>query len=316
MPLSQLAFLLALVFCVGAAVLRIVRYARHPRHLRWELYPVAGEAGRASYGGSGYEEPEHWRRPRRRDRLGEARAMAAEIVLLEGVRRHNRLLWRFSWPFHLGVYVLLVWFALLTLAGALVAAGRTAPGALVWTIDLVGFAGVGLGLWGGGGLLWRRLADPDLRAYNAPSDLLGLVLWLAYFAWALAAHATSGSFERLIPVAAGLLMLSPAPVSWPLQVELLLGAALLVFVPLSRQFHAVAKYFLYHGVRWEDAPNPRGGRLERRLAAAMDFGVAWSAPHVAGARSWGEAAAGGAGAAPGGSAGTTPEIRDDQEAPR
>jgi hypothetical protein len=55
-------------------------------------------------------------------------------------------------------------------------------------------------------------------------------------------------------------------------------------------FHFVAKYFLYHDVRWEDAPNPRGGALEQRLQQAMDFGVGWQAPHVAGSRSWGEAA--------------------------
>ena len=165
------------------------------------------------------------------------------------------------------------------------------PAPLVWTLDLVGFAALGLGLWGAGGLLWRRWRDPALRRLGGPAERAGLALWIAYLGWTLAHHAPAGTFEPLLAVVAGLVTLDPVPVAWPLAVEQLLGASLLVMIPLTRQFHAVAKYFLYHRVRWDDAPTPRGSRLERRLAGALDFGVAWQAPHVGGVRTWGEATA-------------------------
>ncbi len=38
-------------FAVGCTY-KALRFAAMPLHLRWELYPVAHEKGRASYGGS------------------------------------------------------------------------------------------------------------------------------------------------------------------------------------------------------------------------------------------------------------------------
>jgi len=291
MLLPPILLTAAVLFCLGAAVARAWRYARQPAHLRWELYPVAHERGRAGYGGSHLEEPEHWRQPRRPDHAASLRAMAAEVVLLEGVRRHNRPLWRWSWPFHLGVYLLLAWLLVMLVGGVLQASIGAVPAALVWGLDLLGFAALGLGLWGAGGLLWRRWRDPALRTLSGPAERAGLALWILYLGWTLARHAPGGTFEPLLAVAAGLVVLDPAPVAWPLAVEMLLGAGLLVMIPLTRQFHAVAKYFLYHRVRWDDAPTPPGSALERRLARALDFGVAWQAPHVAGARNWSEATA-------------------------
>ena len=289
MPLPQLLLYAATAFFTAAVAVRAARYARQPAHLRWELYPVAHEAGRAAHGGSHFEEPEHWTAARHVDRVGEARAMAGEVLLLEGVRRHNPSLWRSSWPFHLGVYLLIAWLALLLSAGIADRAGGV-PRALAWLIDLVGFGGLGLAIWGGVGLLHRRLADPALRAYNAPADLTNLLVWLVYLGWTLGAHAAEGGFASLCAFAGALVTLQPAALAWPIAVEVVLGSLLLAYLPLSRMFHFVAKYFLYHDVRWEDAPNPRGGPLEKRLARAMDFGVAWQAPHVVGARSWGAAA--------------------------
>jgi hypothetical protein len=91
---------------------------------------------RGRYGGSFMEVPEWWRRPRRRTRLGEFAVMAKEILLLHGVWAHNRALWRWTFPFHLGLYLLAaavgLWlaggivgaFALARLDGALGAAAR------------------------------------------------------------------------------------------------------------------------------------------------------------------------------------------------
>jgi len=55
---------LALAAFVLGCAFKALRYATMPAHLRWELYPVAHEMGRASYGGSYFEEVDWWTRPR------------------------------------------------------------------------------------------------------------------------------------------------------------------------------------------------------------------------------------------------------------
>lgn len=296
MPFAQLVFYGAVAFFVVAVVWRSVRYARAPVHLRWELYPVAHERGRAGYGGSTFEEPDWWRHQRRPDHAAAVRAMAAEILLLAGVRHHNPGLWRRSWPFHLGLYLLIVWLVLLAVWGLVallgVTSGEPLARILAHAVSVVGFPGLVLGLLGGVALVARRLMDPGLRAYNAPSDFLNLGVFIAWMGVSLVAHAAEGGFTSLRGVSAALLAGAHAPLTPALSLELSLGAAILVWLPLSRMFHFVAKYFLYHRVRWEDAPNPRGGALEHRLQQAMNYGVGWSGAHVAGARTWGEAAAG------------------------
>lgn len=287
MPVPQLLLYAGLLFFVTAVTLRTLHYRRQPRHLRWELYPVAHERGRAGYGGSHFEVPDHWSHERRPDHAAEARAMASEILLLEGVRRHNPSLWRFSLPFHAGCYLLVVWLVGMLTLGVI---GEVPVGVLA-VVDFVGLLAVALGLIGALGLLAKRLGDPALRAYNAPADFVNLGVWLAYFAWILITRATSAvASDDLLAVSAAVVRLQPAPLGTQLAVELVLGTVLLAYLPLSRMFHFVAKYFLYHDVRWEDAPNPRGGPLERRLQQAMAFGVAWDAPHLRDAATWGQAA--------------------------
>lgn len=295
MSLAQMVFYGAAAFFVACVIWRSVRYARTPVHLRWELYPVAHERGRAGYGGSSFEEPDWWRQQRHPDHAAALRAMAAEIILLAGVRHHNRSLWRRSLPFHFGLYLVIVWLAALLLAGAVrVFGGDDAAGlarALAVVTNLVGFPGLVLALGGAVALLVRRATDRGLRAYNAPSDYLNLAAFVAWLSVALAVHAIEGGFASLRVVSGALLAGQAAPLTPGLTAELLLGAVVLVWLPLSRMFHFVAKYFLYHRVRWEDQPNARGSALEQRLQQAMNYGVAWSGPHVAGARTWGEAAA-------------------------
>ncbi len=283
----------AVVFCLVAVVVRSLRYGRAPVHLRWELYPVAHERGRAHYGGSIFEESDWWTRTRRPDHGGALRAMAAEIVLLAGVRHHNPALWRRSWPFHAGLYLLIVWLLGNLGQGIAVATGHgggTLSTAASTATTVVGFTGLVLALGGAVALAHRRLVDPALRAYNAPSDILNLAVFVAWLGTALGVHAVERGFASLVTAAAALVAFQPLAAPAGVQVELALGGVVLVWLPLSRMFHFVAKYFLYHRVRWEDAPNPRGGALERRLQQAMTFGVGWSAPHVGEGRTWQDAA--------------------------
>jgi hypothetical protein len=48
------------------------------------------------------------------------------------------------------------------------------------------------------------------------------------------------------------------------------------------------KYFLYHDVKWDDAPNRRGGRIESAIEKNLDLRPTWQAKHVEadGLKSW------------------------------
>ena len=56
--------------------------------------------------------------------------------------------------------------------------------------------------------------------------------------------------------------------------------------------HYIAKYFTYHKVRWDDEPNLKEGNssIEKKLAAAMNRPVTWSASHIKSGGSWGNIA--------------------------
>jgi len=288
-----LAYASVAVF-VTAIMWRVVKIARLPIHLRWELYPVAHEKGRASYGGSYLEEFDWWTKPRKSSMLGELKVMIPEILLLEGVREHNRSHWYRSFPFHFGLYLLAALIGLLVigavadLAGADISAnGPPLAKALHTLTFLVGHAGLGLGIVGAVALLVRRLAEPDYREYTKKLDYFNLTFFIVTLVVALVVH---GMFD---PTFAGLRSfftqlatfdLSGAiPVESPLfALEVVLGCLLLAYIPLTHMSHFFTKYFMYHDIRWSDEPNLKGGRIERRVAEALKYPVSWSAPHIRG----------------------------------
>ncbi|HSC71076.1 MAG TPA: hypothetical protein VLH58_06970, partial [Candidatus Methylomirabilis sp.] len=97
----------AIAVCIVACVVRAILYSIQPMHLRWELYPVPHEeARRVRHGGSYFEEA-NWRtRPLRFNLLGELRFMVPEMLCMKGLWDWNRALWVRSFPFHLGLYLL------------------------------------------------------------------------------------------------------------------------------------------------------------------------------------------------------------------
>ena len=286
-------YVAAVVF-VAAVVARVVKYATTPIHLRWELYPVPHEKGRAAWGGSIFEELEWWKKPRQLDRIGELRQMLAEIALLKGVWHHNRKLWFFSFPFHLGLYLLIGWLLLLLVAGILINTGTALRGTVgdvfSWLVYLSGYGGLGLLIQGALGLLLRRVFDGGIRRYSSPAEYINLLFILAVAVVALIAQATTDpGFGRLAGYLASVIGFSrPRPLPTLLAMEVVAGALLVAYIPLTRMAHFVAKYFLYHDVRWADEPNPRGGRIEGQLKQVFAYRLNWSARHIQQGKSWAE----------------------------
>ena len=202
--LVVIAWLLLAVFVV-AFIVRTLRIARLPVHLRWELAPVPHEKGRSHYGGSYLEEPEWWTKPRQKDVISEASFMFKEIVFLKSVWEHNRRLWWFSFPFHMGMYVLIAAGALLLVGGLLEVAGVEVARLGDWRSGIALLAGLGFALGGVGavGLLISRFADRRLREYTTPAALFNLLLLLAVFATGVYSVAVSQDFAARVSSFAG-----------------------------------------------------------------------------------------------------------------
>lgn len=287
--LIVVSWVLLAVFVV-AFVLRTIKIAKLPVHLRWELAPVPHEKGKSHYGGSYLEEFEWWTKPREKDLTKEVSYMLQEILLLKSLWENNRRLWWVSFPFHIGMYVLIAAGALLLLSGVLGLVGVQTAGD--WHSGISILAGVGFALGGIGalGLLVSRFADPRLRDFTTPAALFNLILLLAVFVTGGYALVASQNFAGRVWGFGTALATGDLSVELPgvLKAHLLLALLFLAYLPFSRMMHFVAKYFTYHQVRWDDEPLTAGGRLEREVNRLLKQPVTWAASHVNadGSKNW------------------------------
>lgn len=280
-----------LLVALAACIARAVRYARSPLHLRWELYPVPHEeARRAAYGGSRHEETDWWTRPARSNRLGELKAMGCEILFLKGVWEFNRKLWFCSYPFHLGLYLLIA-------TGVAAAAAAMFPALDPWMhplYKLAGLAGAALVLAGAGGLLVRRLKDPRLRNYTTAGDVFNLCCFIGAMVALLFAHGSRvPGTPGVAAMIRGLLTFDTSiRLSAPQEAGMAIAAALILYIPLTHMAHFIAKYFTYHAVRWDDKPNRNERDLAVKIAEYLAYRPTWSARHVGadGKATWAEVA--------------------------
>jgi nitrate reductase gamma subunit len=285
-----MAYALLAVFLVGF-VARSVRLARLPVHLRWELAPIPHEKGKGGYGGSYLEELDWWTKPRETSLTAELKYMLLEIVFLKAVWEHNRRLWWFSFPFHVGLYLLtaLAALMLLTAIGGLAGVAAARGPVLRGTCVVLAGAGFGLGGIGGAGLLATRLLDRRLRDFTSPASLFNLVLLLAVFGSGLGAVVAADYFGGvttfLEALFGGRLSIAvPGIVAAHVGVTLLF----LAYLPFTKMMHFVAKYFTYHQVRWNDTPMLPGSRMEREVQELLAQPVTWAGPHLHadGKRNW------------------------------
>ena len=189
-----LSYLCIAVFILATAYL-VYRQITLPVHVRWELYPVQHETvARAAYGGSYLEEFNWWEKKQKRSLFNEIRYMLPEILLLRGLWKENRTLWRISFPFHFGLYLMIATFGLL-LVNALVTLWSdhpAAPGGTIKTlldglIVVTGWTGLILGNIGSLGVFYKRLTEPELRDYSSFADYFNVLFIFLFFLSALVA---------------------------------------------------------------------------------------------------------------------------------
>lgn len=287
-----IAYLAAIVF-ISAVLYRLVRYVRNPMHLRWELYPVAHEGKRASYGGSYMEEVDWWKKPRKISRITELMAMTQEIILLKAVWDNNRPLWYLTYPFHLGLYLTAAFIALLGL-GAIAQLAGVAIEPIATLARLIGLAGFILGLIGAVGLFCKRLIDPGMRDYSSFGHFFNLTLFIitigvGILTWLF----VDPTFNMARTFMASLISFHLAPIESPLfLLQMMLASLLIAYIPLTHMSHFFMKYFLYHDIRWGDEPTVDNPATQAKIGAVLNYPVTWAAPHIAGhgKNTWAEVA--------------------------
>lgn len=285
--LTSIAIYVGLGFFFVGCLLRVLQYSRTPVHLRWELYPVPGEGGeRAKHGGSYFEQTGWWEHPREKHLLNEVNVMLKEIFLLHGVWKSNRPLWWRSFPFHTGLYLLIVG-CLCSALGAL--SGQYQLAGLIFVLARICvWVGLSLTLIGSVGLAWRRVADKELRIYTVPSDLMNLGGFALACVLILAGGLT-GTMPPLRDAVYGLLTLrSELQLPTLVNLGIIVGSAMVGYIPYTHMAHFIAKYFTYHLVRWDDAEKNKA--MEAGIAKNLAYHPTWSASHIGGdgKRTWAE----------------------------
>ena len=278
---------------VVAVIVRVKHWAGSSFHLRWEIYPDCREKSK-EYGGSYYEELNWWERPRSHYFMGALKYMLIETLLMRGLWKNQRKLWRASFPFHLGLYLLCVFLVLLFAGAVLEAAGINVSRSssnpfiilIVYLTTITGFAGLILGLAGAVGLLFMRATAENLRLYSSAVDYFTLGFFIVLFtAWLLTC--ITGGEMRDFSQARNYLekMITFQATGYPglsFSLSLILLDLMLIYAPFTRMLHPLAKYFFYYKVKWDDIPNVPGGTIERKVERALRRPVMWSAPHIRG----------------------------------
>jgi nitrate reductase gamma subunit len=295
-------FYISIAVLVIGTLIKTIKIIKMPIHLRWELYPVPHEKGKGHYGGSYYEESDWWTKPVKRSLWGELKEVAFEIFAIKSLYRNNRNLWYFSYPFHIGLYLLtgfitmLVLGAILNLNGFEISASSSSllgKGLYSATI-LIGILGLIVGVFGVAGLLVIRIVKSEYRQFSTRADYFNLILLLSiclcgFYAWITADRSFSllrEFIKELLVFKSGLII--PASI----KLELLLTAVFFFYLPFTHMTHFVGKFFTYHRVRWQDEPNIKGSKTEAAIINELGSRVSWHAKHIKPGKSWLEGASG------------------------
>ena len=299
---------LCIIVLIAATGCLIYRQLSLPLHVRWEIYPVQHEkSARLTYSGSYMEKVNWWNDKYESSSINELKYMVPEILFLRGLWKENRSLWWVSFPFHFGLYLMIATFGLLLLHACFTLCGFPAFAAggalsimLSGLIFVTGWSGLILGNIGSMGVLYKRMTETKLRNYSSFADYFNVLFIFLFF---LSAFITCLFFDPFLAGAKaytlGLLTgghslnsyIPGQSVSGSLAI---VSASLLVaYIPLTHMSHMYMKYFLYHDVKWDDAPNLPGGAIEATIKNNLKFKPTWKAKHIEadGQKSWKDIAA-------------------------
>lgn len=281
---------LAVVGFICLAFLKIKSYlSASPLHVRWELYPVPHEGDKkASYGGSFMEEKEWWTKPRHISHWGDIKGILTEVLFLHATFEHNLKLWFRTYPFHVGMYMLMGGTIIVVLSVIAQLCGLDPQGGFMIFVGNVMSAVVLIGslciIGGGVALIQRRRTDEGLNKYTTPEHYLNLGAFVLFGVLTLAAWAFNPSYfdlSRTFIYNLFTFNLQALP-STLFVLNLLVGFFLLIWIPVTNMGHLIMKYYMYHDIRWGDEPTTYSEKNKQKISEALKFNVSWSAEHIAG----------------------------------
>lgn len=288
----QIVTYISFIFIIVASFIKVRRIAGKPLHLRWELYPVAHEKGH-KYGGSYLEQLDWWAKPRRRSFFGMLTYIMREGLWFEKCYRNNRGLWYFTYPFHIGLFLLGGWLFLLFVGAIAMIFGVTESIAWVTAVHYLtlgtGAAGFALSTIGSIGLLIKRSIDENLRLYSSPTDYFNLTFILAIVLSGLCSwYLFDPGFAYAREFMKSLITFGSAPTNPAMTIGIILFSVFLVYMPFTHMMHWLTKYFTYHTVCWDDAPNLGGGNIQDKVEELLNQPITWSGPHIQPGKKWKE----------------------------
>ncbi|RPF42523.1 nitrate reductase gamma subunit [Thermodesulfitimonas autotrophica] len=277
---AYLAWLAVAVF-VFMVIYRFIKFNSMPLHLRWELYPLPLEP-KHHHGGSYMEEVDYVRKPRHHIRINGILDMASEVFLLKKVKEYNKYgMWPFSFCMHWGIYLMCFWAVLLVVEEVF------NWGAISPLSNVVGAVAIIAGAFGSLGLILKRVGIAELAAYTAPVDYFNLFFLLAIFATGIIAWVTDPYFfDDARAYVAGAVTLQPVTVPFWVALQFLIFELFLLYMPFSKLFHYVAKYFTIDKVLWDDILNVKGSAVDKKITSQLSYKLTWAGPHIVPGKTW------------------------------
>jgi nitrate reductase gamma subunit len=288
----------AYVFIVAMYTVKARAWLKMPPHIRWDLYPVVHEE-HYQYGGSYYEQPQWWKKPRPQHRLRSLfYALKDNFYMGEYYKRH-RSYWLVLLPWHLGFIFIITFHIICFFAAVAIACGidiTALSGQIVgrafYYLLLVtgGIAFIG-GTFGCIGMPVLRLIDRGLRIYSTPFNFFNYTFFFLVYASGLY------SWIFLDPTLAeyrtywlGLITLTPPHLHPLTVVHIILFDLFLIYLPFTRSLHYITRIFALYFIRWDDEPNMRGSRLEKQISGLLSQRLSWEGKHIPSGATWAEAA--------------------------
>lgn len=261
-PYLGFVYISIIVFIVGT-LYRVVKWFREPLQLRWEIYPVPHHHG---------------------GKIGELKEVLKEMIFIVRVWRGRRELWLFTWIFHIGLYLAILFLALVVIGGIVELVGIPVS---ITTKNSLGLTIAGLTLlvlsiappaliFGSFSLFIIRVIDRGMRMYSAPIDYMNMLLpgiivlpalitnIYAYIGLLggnliLLDNVAQAFRNEVIALLTGNATLLTEILSDPgLAITNTLMLLFLIYWPFSKMIHFLGKYFTYHKVLWDDKAGLEG----------------------------------------------------------
>lgn len=294
-----LAYVSVIVF-IFLAILKIWDFLKaSPLHIRWELYPVPHEGPkRGAYGGSYMEETDWWTKPRHFDHWMDIKSMALEIFCLQSTYEHKPKLWLCSYPFHMGLYLLMGGSMLVVFAVILRLCGLCPENGfaifLTNVLNVTSICGAFLIAGGSIALIARRTTDKGLHKYTTPEMYANLCAFATFSIITILAWCFNPSYGQLSQDFIYNMLTGnfEALGSFWFVLNMLVGYAIWIWIPLTNMRHILIKYFMYHDIRWGDEATVWSEKNQELINKNLKFNTDWAAPHVADGKdeSWAEVA--------------------------